>query len=124
MQDVIFIDPKKVPVLFSCLVTASFLNLSQPVVNTLGTWALIQMSQNIRFCVESYLNQGLLIFHDSKNLPRFLGGLQGVSDIESAWSELSKLAALDDVKPNDYSLDILLGSVGPSILCFPMPKMQ
>lgn len=124
MQVVIFIDPKIVPVLFSCLVTASFLNMSQPVVNTLVTWALIQMSQNMRFCVESYLNQGLLIFHDPKNLPRFLGGLQGVSDIESAWSEFSKLAALDDVKPNDDSLDILLGSVEPSILRYPMPKMQ
>lgn len=36
----------------------------------------------------------------------------------------SKLAALDDVKPNDDSLAILLGSVEPSILRFPMPKMQ
>lgn len=34
---VIFINPKKVPFLFSCLVTASFLNMSQPVVNTLVT---------------------------------------------------------------------------------------
>lgn len=54
----------------------------------------------------------------------FLGGLQGVSDIESTWSEFSKLAALDDVKPNDDSLDIMLGSVEPSILRYPMPKMQ
>lgn len=82
------------------------------------------MSQNMRFCAESYLNQGLLIFHDSKYLPRFLGGLQGVSAIESAWSKSSRLAAWDDVKPNDDSLAILLGSVEPSILRFLMPKMQ
>lgn len=66
-----------------------------------------KMSQNMRFCAESYLNQGLLIFHDSKYLPRFLGGLQGVSAIETAWSKSSRLAALDDVKPNDDSLAIL-----------------
>lgn len=34
----------------------------------------------------------------------------------------SKLAALDDVKPNDDSLAILLGSVEPSILRFPFRK--
>lgn len=44
----IFIDPKKVPVLFSCLITASFFNMSQPVAN-ISDLRPNKMSQNKRF---------------------------------------------------------------------------
>ena len=68
----------------------------------------MQMSQNIRFCLESYLNHGRFIFQDSKNLPCFFDG-QGVgfSDVSE---QLTVCKALEVVKPKDESLTILLGS--------------